>query len=87
MDHKKQFSNWMSWKDNELNILKLFTAKSSPPATSMTSVKGTGLIFDNHCEELGITDVIRRRNTVRFKNKEDLAMAKLTFKNLDSKII
>ena len=37
MDHKKQFSNWMSWKDNELNILKLLTAQAPLPNKYYTS--------------------------------------------------
>ena len=86
-DHKKQFKNWMAWRDNELNIYLLVKPKSSPPAIQPPTSDATGMVFDHFCEEIGITDVIRRRNMVRFKNTEDLAMAKLTFKNLDSKKI
>ncbi len=68
-DHSVQFKQWMSWKQNELLLGEAVRQEEY-------------IVFDHTCDELGISDLIRRRNTVRFKNKEDMAFIKLKFKNL-----
>jgi len=72
-DHKIQFKNWMNWKDNQIIL---------------TSDKlEDHMMFDNSCEELGITEFVRRKGMVRFKSHEDLAFIKIKFENLSHKII
>ena len=91
MDYAEAFDKWMLWEKNELNLLSLIKGKSSPPANKPpipSNKDKTGLVFDISCKKLGITDVIRRRNMVRFKNKEDMAFVKLmsekgSFNNLE----
>ena len=64
MDYADSFNNWMMWEGNSLDISKF--------------VKDTNLkLFDHHCETIGVEDIIRRRNIVRFKNKEDMAFVKI----------
>ena len=54
----------MMWEENSLDISKF--------------VKDTNLmLFDHHCETIGVEDIIRRRSIVRFKNKEDMAFVKI----------
>ena len=72
-DHKTQFENWMSWKDNQI-ILKSDKVEDH-------------MLFDNSCDELGITEYVRRKSMVRFKSHEDLAFVKIKFENLTHKII
>ena len=73
IDHKTQFENWMSWKDNQI-ILK-------------SDKHEDHMLFDNSCDELGITEYVRRKSMVRFKSHEDLAFVKIKFENLTHKII
>ena len=64
MDYADSFNNWMMWEENSLDISKF--------------VKYTNLmLFDHHCETIGVEDMIRRRSIVRFKNKEDMAFVKI----------
>jgi hypothetical protein len=72
IDHKTQFENWMSWKDNQI-ILKSDKVEDH-------------MLFDNSCDELGITEYVRRKSMVRFKSHEDLAFVKIKFENLTHKI-
>lgn len=73
IDHKTQFENWMSWKNNQI-ILKSDKVEDH-------------MLFDNSCDELGITEYVRRKSMVRFKSHEDLAFIKIKFENLTHKII
>lgn len=73
IDHKTQFENWMSWRDNQI-ILKSDKVEDH-------------MLFDNSCDELGITEYVRRKSMVRFKSHEDLAFVKIKFENLTHKII
>tara|TARA_B100000575_G_scaffold282873_1_gene275089 strand:- start:746 stop:976 length:231 start_codon:yes stop_codon:yes gene_type:complete len=64
MDYSEAFEKWMIWEENSLNIDAF--------------VKQPNLeLFDSHCKTIGVDDLIRRRNIVRFKNKEDMAFVKL----------
>ena len=64
MDYADSFNNWMMWEQNSLDISEF--------------VKNNNLmLFDHHCETIGVEDIIRRRNIVRFKNKEDMAFVKI----------
>ena len=64
MDYADSFNNWMMWEQNSLDISEF--------------VKNTNLmLFDHHCETIGVEDIIRRRSIVRFKNKEDMAFVKI----------
>ena len=64
MDYADSFNNWMMWEENSLDISKF--------------VKDTNLmLFDHHCETIGVEDIIRRRSIVRFKNKDDMAFVKI----------
>jgi len=67
-NHAVQFKDWMAWKQNEILLGE--------------SRQEEYILFDNTCDELGVSDVIRRRDKVRFKNKDDMAFIKLKFKNL-----
>ena len=63
-DYAESFNNWMLWENNNLDI--------------STFVKDANyMLFDHHCETIGVEEMIRRRNIVRFKNKEDMAFVKM----------
>ena len=64
MDYAESFNNWMNLEQNSLDISGF--------------VKDTNyMLFDHHCKTIGVDEIIRRRNIVRFKNKEDMAFVKI----------